>query len=115
MAKCKCSDYLFIKGVNENVECTLCNAKFCIAHGGQSDVNHMKKKKHKLAVQNKASNNSISNYLSTKNISELEKQLSLAVQEATFAFLLQCITTASNPWTAQPLSKLIILSSYLYV
>jgi hypothetical protein len=43
MAKRKCSindcvksDYPFIKGVNENVECTLCNAKFCIAHGGRS-------------------------------------------------------------------------------
>jgi hypothetical protein len=30
--------------------------------------------KHKLAVENKASsNNSISNYLSTKNMSEMEK------------------------------------------
>jgi hypothetical protein len=76
MAKRECSindsiksEYPFIKGVNEKVECTLCNAKFCIAHGGRSDVvNHVKtkkKKQHKLAVQNKASNNSISNYLST--------------------------------------------------
>jgi hypothetical protein len=39
MAKRKCSinnsiksEYLFIS-VNENVECTLCNAKFFIAHG----------------------------------------------------------------------------------
>jgi hypothetical protein len=45
-----------------------------------------KKKKKKLAVQNKASNNSVTNYLSTKNISEMEKQLSLAAQEATFAY-----------------------------
>jgi hypothetical protein len=52
MAKWKCrindnikSEYPFIKGVNENHECTLCNAKFCTAHGGQSDiVNHMKTK-----------------------------------------------------------------------
>jgi hypothetical protein len=36
------SQYPFINGVNENVECTLCNAKFCIAHGGRSDVvNHV--------------------------------------------------------------------------
>jgi hypothetical protein len=35
MAKCKCSinesfnsEYTFIKGVNENVECMLCNPKF---------------------------------------------------------------------------------------
>jgi hypothetical protein len=47
--------------------------KIFIAHGGRSDViNHVKVKKHKLAVQNKASNNSISNYLSTKNISEMK-------------------------------------------
>jgi hypothetical protein len=50
MAKCKCSindsiksEYPFIKVVNENAECTLCNAKFCIAHSGRSDVvNHVK-------------------------------------------------------------------------
>jgi hypothetical protein len=49
MAKCKCSindsiksKYPFIKGVNENLECMLCNTKFCIAHGGQLDVtNHV--------------------------------------------------------------------------
>jgi hypothetical protein len=52
MAKCKCStndsfkgEYPFIKSVNENGECTLCNAKFCIARGGQSDaINQMKTK-----------------------------------------------------------------------
>jgi hypothetical protein len=44
------------------------------------------KQKHKLAVQNKASNNSISNYLSKENISEMEKQLSLAAQEVTYAY-----------------------------
>jgi hypothetical protein len=52
MAKRKCSindsiksEYAFIeKGVNENGECTLCNAKFCFAHGGRSDVNHAKKR-----------------------------------------------------------------------
>jgi hypothetical protein len=45
MAKHKCnindtikSEYPFIKGVNENGDCTLCNAKFCIAYGGQSDI-----------------------------------------------------------------------------
>jgi hypothetical protein len=65
------SEYPFINGVKENAEWTLCNVKFCIAYGGRSDVvNHMKtKKKHKLAVQKKASSNSINNYLSTKNIS----------------------------------------------
>jgi hypothetical protein len=54
MAKRKCrinesikSEYLFIKGLNENAECTLSNAKFCTAHGGQSYVvNHVKTKKH---------------------------------------------------------------------
>jgi hypothetical protein len=94
MAKDKCSindsirsECPFIKGVNENVECTLCNAKFCIAHGGRLDVvSHVKTKKYKLAVQNKASNNSMSNYLCSKNISEMEKKLSLAAQEATFAY-----------------------------
>jgi hypothetical protein len=56
-------------------------------HGGQSDiVNHVKARKHKLAVQNKAHNNSISNHLSMKNIGEMEEQLSLAAQEATFAY-----------------------------
>jgi predicted nucleic acid-binding protein len=45
----------------------------------------VKTKRHKLAAQNKASSNSISNYLSSKNISEIEKQLSLVAQEATFA------------------------------
>jgi hypothetical protein len=57
MAKCKCSindsiksKYPFVKGVNKNVECTLCNAKFGIAHGGQLDVFHVKTKEHKLAV-----------------------------------------------------------------
>jgi hypothetical protein len=77
MAKRKCSiksEYPFIKGVNENAECTLCNAKFCIEDGGRSDVVNYVKTKKKLAVQNKASNNSISNYLSKKNISEMEKQ-----------------------------------------
>jgi hypothetical protein len=52
MAKRKCSindsiksECPFIKGVNENDGCTLCNAKFCIEHGGRSDVvNHMKTK-----------------------------------------------------------------------
>jgi hypothetical protein len=39
---------------------------------------HAKTKKKKIAVQNKASNNSISNYLCTMNISEMEKQLPLA-------------------------------------
>jgi hypothetical protein len=49
------SEYPFIKSVNENVECMLCNAKFCIAHGGQSNsIYHVKTKRHKLAVQNKA-------------------------------------------------------------
>jgi hypothetical protein len=43
-------------------------------------------KKRKLAHQNKASNNSISSYLSTKNIGETEKQLLLAAQETTFAY-----------------------------
>jgi hypothetical protein len=45
MAKRKCSindsiksEYPFINGVNENVKCMLCNAKFYIADGGQSDV-----------------------------------------------------------------------------
>jgi hypothetical protein len=67
------SECPLIKGVNGNAECTLCNSKFCIAHGGWSDVvNHMKTTTTKtLVVQNKASNNSISNYLSTKNIREL--------------------------------------------
>jgi hypothetical protein len=40
-------------------------------------------KKHKLAVQN---NNSTSNYLGKKNIGEMEKQLSLGAEEATFAY-----------------------------
>jgi hypothetical protein len=71
MAKHNCSindtiknEYPFIEGVNENVECTLCNAKFCIAHGGRSDIIHMKTKQHKLAIQNRASKNSINNYIS---------------------------------------------------
>jgi hypothetical protein len=48
--KCSCNDsikseYPFIKGVNENAECALYNAKFCIAYGGRSDVvNHVKTK-----------------------------------------------------------------------
>jgi hypothetical protein len=57
----------------------LCNAKFCVAHDGQSDVVNHVKKKSKLVVQKKAS-------LSTKNISKMEKQLSLVAQEATFAY-----------------------------
>jgi hypothetical protein len=59
-----------------------------------------KKKKNKLAVQNKASNNSISNYLSTKNISEMEMQLSLAAQEATFAY---CTTVHNHIFKSFPL------------
>jgi hypothetical protein len=36
------SEYPFIKGVNENVERTLRNAKFFITHCGRSDVvNHV--------------------------------------------------------------------------
>jgi hypothetical protein len=81
------SEYPFIKGVNENAECTLCNVKFCIAHGGRSDdVSRVKRRKYKLGFPNKGSDNSISNYLSTKNISEMEKQLSLGAQESTFAY-----------------------------
>jgi hypothetical protein len=39
------SEYPFIKDVNENAECTLCNAKFSTAYGGPLDViNHMKTK-----------------------------------------------------------------------
>lgn len=69
------------------MECTLCNSKFCISHGGRSDVvNHVKTRKHKGAVQSKASNSSISNFLNAKTQSEMEKQLSLAAQEATFAY-----------------------------
>jgi hypothetical protein len=94
MAKWKCSingniksEYLFIWGVKENVEWPLCKATFFIAHGDQSDViNPVKTKNHKLAVENKASNKRISNYLSTRNISELEKQLLLAAQETAFAY-----------------------------
>jgi hypothetical protein len=56
MAKHKCSindsiksEFPFIKGVNENVECTLCNAKFCITHSGRADVvDYMKTKNHYL-------------------------------------------------------------------
>jgi hypothetical protein len=47
MAKRKCSindniksEYPFIKAVNENAECTLCNAKFCITRGQLDVVNH---------------------------------------------------------------------------
>jgi hypothetical protein len=43
-------------------------------------------KKKRLAVQNKASDSSISNYLSTMNISEMEKRLSQVAQEVTFAY-----------------------------
>jgi hypothetical protein len=101
------SEYLFIKGVNEDPEYTLCNPKFCIAHCGRSDVvNHViTKRKHKLAVKNKASNKIINNYLSMKNIGEMEKQLSLAAQEPAFAYHTSLhVITASYPWTAQPLS-----------
>jgi hypothetical protein len=36
----------FIKGVDGNVECTLCNSKFCISHGRRSDIGkHVKTKK----------------------------------------------------------------------
>jgi hypothetical protein len=66
MAKRKCSindsiksEYPLIKGMNENVECMSCNAKFCIAHGdhyhvpfftkcpgflGEMEMSHLKKK-----------------------------------------------------------------------
>jgi hypothetical protein len=51
MPKRKCSindnirrEFFFIKGVDENVECTLCNSKFCISHGGRSDVKTKKTK-----------------------------------------------------------------------
>jgi hypothetical protein len=87
--------YPFIKGVNENAECTLRNAKFCIAHdGGWSDVvNHMKTKKKNInwLFKTKLPVNSISNYLSKNNIIEMEKQLSLAVQEATFGLIFVCL------------------------
>jgi hypothetical protein len=65
-AKRKCTindsikiEYPFIKGVNENAESMLCNAKFCIAHGGQLNVIDHVKTKNNLVVQNKASNNGI--------------------------------------------------------
>jgi hypothetical protein len=44
----------------------------------------VKTKKHKTAVEMKASNCSISNFLKLK--SEREKEISLAAQEATFAY-----------------------------
>jgi hypothetical protein len=48
-------------------------------------VKTKKKTKKKGAVQSKASNRSISNFLNAKTQSEVEKQLSLAPQEETFA------------------------------
>jgi hypothetical protein len=92
MQKRKCSindnirrEFPFIKGVDENLECTLCNSKFGVSHGGRSDViNHVKTKKHKAAVEMKASNCSISNFLKPK--SGKEKEISLSAQEATFAY-----------------------------
>jgi hypothetical protein len=47
----------------------------------------VKTRKYKLAFANEACHDSISNYVSTKNISEMEKQLSLAAQEATFVLV----------------------------
>jgi hypothetical protein len=66
--------------MKENAECMLWKAKFCTAHGSQLDViNHMKTKKHNLTGQIKASNYSISNCLSTKNISVFINFLSCPV------------------------------------
>jgi hypothetical protein len=63
---------MLLTGVSENMECTLRNSKFCISHGGRSDVvNHVKTKKHEGAVQSKASNSSISNFLNAKTQSEI--------------------------------------------
>jgi hypothetical protein len=89
-----------MKSINENAECTLCKAKFALhmVVGRKSSVT-WKQKEPKLPVQNKAPNNNISSYLRTKNMSEVEKQPSLAAQGANFA-----CRTAVNPWTVQPQS-----------
>jgi hypothetical protein len=50
----------------------------------------VKTKEHKLAVPNKASNNSISNHLSMKNISIMEKQVSLAAHYRFPFFFTKC-------------------------
>jgi hypothetical protein len=62
MAKCKCSindsiksEYLFIKGANENAECMLCNMKFLqCTWWSAGHCQSCENKKHKLAVQNKS-------------------------------------------------------------
>jgi hypothetical protein len=46
--------------------------------------------KKKRAIEDKASNNNISNYLSTNDISEMVKQLSLVAQEATLVYQSYC-------------------------
>jgi hypothetical protein len=54
MSKLNCSinvnikrEFPLIKGVDENVEFNLRNSKFCIWHGGRSDVNQPRETKKK--------------------------------------------------------------------
>lgn len=88
--KCKINsktvqEFPFIRGHDENAECTICGAKFSIGHGGRTDiVTHMKSNKHKVALQVKSSSSKMDNYLSVKAVSDMDKQLS--AQEATFAY-----------------------------
>jgi hypothetical protein len=58
-----------------NAHYTMRNFALHMVVGWTSSI--MWKKKHKFTVENKASNNSISNYWSMKYISEMKKQLSL--------------------------------------
>jgi hypothetical protein len=84
-----------------NAGCATRNFAFHMVVGRTSSITW--NRKYKLTVQNKASNNSISNSSSTKNISEMEKRLSVAAQEATFSYhnavhnhnfkSIDCITT----------------------
>jgi hypothetical protein len=47
--------YQLMKGMNENAECTYCKAKFCIAHGGLSEVVSHVKTKRTLTASSKQS------------------------------------------------------------
>lgn len=75
LPKRKCSfndnikrEFPFIKGKGENVESTICLCKFFISHGGRADiVNHVKTKKHKIALETTSCSN-VTSFLSTQEV-----------------------------------------------
>ena len=94
MGKRKCTfsktlkeEFPFLKDdtTSTKVECTLCRSVFSIEHGGRADITqHIKKKKHMLAVSARTSS-SITSFVSRNGL-QTEEDKRIAAEEGLFAF-----------------------------